>query len=606
MPRGVLEDTSMSKSIAVVTLALMLIPPNAACAQNSMHLGAASQTSARREQGAIQTPKFTPVEGADLKSKLDDAARRAKTEGQKPFWTAYAFDVRPGVAVDLGGIEFHGSMRSMGDTSVFIGTSNGVAVETPDLAVFVLREPGRGGDAVTRMEVYNLRRVREYSGYPVYWAGRAGNEESLNYLRAFAESNQRPALQERATLALALHDDARVPPLLKGLVSSSRNMQVRSTAVFWLGMAGGEVPYLAGLVRDDREDSDLRETAAHAIGASRDREALDTLQSLYATLKIKDVREAIIHAVADNENREAAYSFLLKVARSDPDGDARGQAVHRIGDGWGESAIDELMKIYAADSEEDVRQQVIHALADISGARAEGKLVEIARSDRSSDMRQQAIHRLGERGTESSFTELTRLFDGERDPEVKGQILHAFSEMNDPRAETKLLAAARNRGEHPEVRQRAIHWLGEREGDSPVDELMKIFQGEPSREVREQIIHALSEMKSKRAEEKLFEIARSADNEELRQAAIHRLGELVSERSFQMLGETVNSTGEKTEVQLEAVRAISERPTEQAVPLLIKVARTHPNAEVRKEAIRRLGESGDPRAVEFFREILPK
>jgi HEAT repeat protein len=595
----------MSKPLAVVTLAFMLLPPSAACANSSMHVDAASQGVARAEQGATQTPKFTPVEGADLKSKMDDAARRAKAAGQTSFWTAYAFDVRPGVAVDPGGIEFHGSMQTLGDTSVFIGTSNGVAVETPDLAVFILREPGRS-DTVARMEVYNLRRVREYSGYPVYWAGRAGNEESLNYLRAFAESSQKPALQERAALAIALHDDARVRPLLKGFVSSSRNMQVRSTAVFWLGRGGGEVPYLAGIVRDDKEDSDLRETAAHAIGASRDREALDTLQSLYATLKIGDVRQAIIHAVADNESREAAYAFLIKVAHSDPDRDARGQAVHRIGDRWGEAAIDELMKIYASERDEDVRQQVIHALADMSGARAEGKLVEIARSDSDSDMRQQAIHRLGERGTESSFVELTKLFESERDSEVKSQILHSFSEMKDPRAESRLLAVARDRGEHPEVRQQAIHWLGEREGDSSVDELMKIFQGEPSRDVREQIIHALSEMKSKRAEEKLFEIARTAGDEELRQSAIHRLGELVSERSFQMLGDTVNSSGEKTEVQLEAVRAISERPVEQSVPMLIKVARTHPNLEVRKEAIRKLGESGDPRAVEFFREILPK
>ena len=54
------------------------------------------------------------------------------------------------------------------------------------------------------------------------------------------------------------------------------------------------------------------------------------------------------------------------------------------------------------------------------------------------------------------------------------------------------------------------------------------------------------------------------------------------------------------------MHAISEKPLEQAVPLLIQVAKTHPNAEVRKEAIRCLGESGDPRAVEFFREVLSK
>jgi HEAT repeat protein len=54
------------------------------------------------------------------------------------------------------------------------------------------------------------------------------------------------------------------------------------------------------------------------------------------------------------------------------------------------------------------------------------------------------------------------------------------------------------------------------------------------------------------------------------------------------------------------VRAIGERRSDESVPLLIKIARTHPNQLVRKQAVRSLGETGDPRAVEFFREVLSK
>ena len=58
--------------------------------------------------------------------------------------------------------------------------------------------------------------------------------------------------------------------------------------------------------------------------------------------------------------------------------------------------------------------------------------------------------------------------------------------------------------------------------------------------------------------------------------------------------------------KVQAVRAISERRSEESVPILIKIARTHPNQAVRKQAIRSLGESGDPRAVDFFKEVLMK
>jgi HEAT repeat protein len=88
--------------------------------------------------------------------------------------------------------------------------------------------------------------------------------------------------------------------------------------------------------------------------------------------------------------------------------------------------------------------------------------------------------------------------------------------------------------------------------------------------------------------------------------AIHWIGERAGQRSLELLRDTVNGNDADTEVQRQAVHAISERPAEEAVPLLIKIARTHQNSEVRKMAIHWLGESGDPRAIEFFREVLSK
>jgi hypothetical protein len=52
--------------------------------------------------------------------------------------------------------------------------------------------------------------------------------------------------------------------------------------------------------------------------------------------------------------------------------------------------------------------------------------------------------------------------------------------------------------------------------------------------------------------------------------------------------------------------ALSQLPADQGVPLLIDVARTHRNAQVRKRAMFWLGQSKDPRAVKFFEEILLK
>ena len=155
------------------------------------------------------------------------------------------------------------------------------------------------------------------------------------------------------------------------------------------------------------------------------------------------------------------------------------------------------------------------------------------------------------------------------------------------------------------MRKTAIRALANR-GEAAVDDLLKLFDSEQSADVRRTVLQSLSDIKSTRVEDKLFEVARSNDAVDVRRQAIRLLGERVGKRSFDFLSQTAQSPTADAEVQVQAVRAISQRRSEESVPLLIKIAKTHQNQLVRKQAIRSLGESGDPRAVEFFREVLTK
>jgi HEAT repeat protein len=443
-------------------------------------IGTSGAVAAAADDLQTQSPtttvqSFTAVEGADLMARLEAAQTRARSK-QTPYWSAYTFDVRPGVAVDPAIREFNGSITTSGDTTVFVGTTpSGTTVETRSLAIFLLRDPS--SNQITRMEIYNLERKREYSGYPVYWLGRANNEESLNYLRAITAATPLDILSERAVLGIALHDDARVAGMLKNFVSTSPNQRIRSSSIYWLGQVGGEQTFLASLVRNETEDIKLRRSAAHAIGQSRERGAIALLQDLYKNVNNADVRRSVITAAGNSLDEQAAFAFLLGVAKNDADWESRRTAVRQLGNFQREDAADELMKIYTNDANVEVKREALRALAETKSPRVEDKLFEIARNDGTLDMRRQAIRLLGER---------------------------------------------------------------------------------------------------------------------------------VSKRSFEFLSATAQSTDANAEVQVQAVRSIAERKAEESVPLLIKIAKTHPNQLVRKQAIRSLGESGDPRAIEFFREVLAK
>ena len=134
-----------------------------------------------------QTRSFTPVEGASLKAKIDNAivSGRANAPGGR-FWVAYQFEARPGVAVDFEVVDDRGGVYFSNDGTSITSDSR---YETRELGLFLLFENQR--EQFTRAEVYNLKRTHEFSGYPVYWAGRVGNEESLNYLKSMIDSPAR-------------------------------------------------------------------------------------------------------------------------------------------------------------------------------------------------------------------------------------------------------------------------------------------------------------------------------------------------------------------------------------------------------------------------------
>jgi HEAT repeat protein len=521
---------------------LILAIVGIACAGGNHAAGVAAVAAAnddlQTQSSATTVQSFTPVEGADLMAKLEAAQARARTR-QMPYWSAYTFDVRPGVAVDPAIREFNGTMNTIGDTSVFVGTTaGGMTVETRNLAIFLLRDPS--SNQITRMEVFNLERKREYSGYPVYWLGRANNEESLNYLRAIAAASPLDMLSERAVLGIALHDDSRVGGMLKTFIGASPNQRIRSASIYWLGQVGGEQVFLASLVRSDAEDKKVRRAAAHAIGQSRDRGTVATLQGLYESVKDVEVRRSVISAAGNSVDEQPAFAFLLGIAKNDADWESRRTAVRQLGHFQRDDAADELLKIYTNDANVEVKRAALRSLAETKSPRAQARLLEVARTDT-----------------------------------------------------------------NPELRKTAIRVLSER-GEAAVDDLLKLFDSEQATDVKRAVLQSLSEIKSTRVEDKLFEVAKSSNVVDVQRQAIRLLGERATKRSFEFLSATAQSNDGNAEVQVQAVKAISERRSEESVPLLIKIARTHPNQLVRKQAIRSLGESGDPRAVDFFREVLTK
>jgi HEAT repeat protein len=349
-------------------------------------------------RNSVQRDGFIAVDGPDLKSKLDAAIKLGRSSSSATrFWTAYSFDVRPGVSVDAEVIGDDGSRTFVQSATVSIGAP----AETRNLGVFLLHE--QSSNIIARVEVYNLERRREYGGYPVYWLGRANNQESLSLLNGIIEPNQSTKTAEHSVMAVALHDDPRVAVMLKSAVQRSSLQRLRNSAVFWLGQIGGEQPFLVALVRNEQESVELRKQGAFAIGVSKDKDALNALENLYTSVTPREVRKQIIFAASVNESKDAAVTFLIKVASNDPDRELKKQALFWLGQKAGQRSLDALGSAIDSDPDTEVQKQAVFAISRRPKDEAVPILIRIAKTHAKAEVRKQAMFWLGQTGDERAL-----------------------------------------------------------------------------------------------------------------------------------------------------------------------------------------------------------
>jgi HEAT repeats len=104
----------------------------------------------------------------------------------------------------------------------------------------------------------------------------------------------------------------------------------------------------------------------------------------------------------------------------------------------------------------------------------------------------------------------------------------------------------------------------------------------------------------------LLRIAKNRDRDvDTRKNAVFWLGQAASDATAALNGLAEDEDGE-IEVRKQAVFAMSQRPNGEAVPALLAIARGKLDARIRRQAIFWLGQSGDPRAVAYFEDVLTK
>ncbi len=104
---------------------------------------------------------------------------------------------------------------------------------------------------------------------------------------------------------------------------------------------------------------------------------------------------------------------------------------------------------------------------------------------------------------------------------------------------------------------------------------------------------------------RLLDLTRNRDlPPKTRQSAIFWVAQAAGDKVVKTMGDIAADRSENREVRSSALFALSRRPADESVPALIRLSSDDRDPEIRREAMFWLGQSKDPRALEYFEKVL--
>jgi beta-lactamase regulating signal transducer with metallopeptidase domain/HEAT repeat protein len=150
------------------------------------------------------------------------------------------------------------------------------------------------------------------------------------------------------------------------------------------------------------------------------------------------------------------------------------------------------------------------------------------------------------------------------------------------------------------LREEALEWLARHPLPAALAALAAAARTDEDGEIREQAVAAIGEIALEAAADTLIDLSRSADRRSVRFTALDALGERREPRAVEALAAAaaVVDTASDSRLGRRAVRALGDsKQRTPAMAALLTVARDHPDATMRREAVAAIVDLDDERTI---------
>src|SRR4029079_5246119 len=165
------------------------------------------------------------------------------------------------------------------------------------------------------------------------------------------------------------------------------------------------------IVRNTQEGDEARQNAMSALGMSRSPATLPLLQNLYETQTSRELRRRALTGIARNDNRDAAATYLIRIAESERDIELRKSAIANLGRVAGEKSLSVLVSTLDSSPEFELQKQAVVAIGRRPKDEAIPILIRTARSHPRVEIRKRAVQALGHTGDERAVAFLRELLN---------------------------------------------------------------------------------------------------------------------------------------------------------------------------------------------------
>ena len=298
-----------------------------------------------------------------------------------------------------------------------------------------------------------------------------------------------------------------------------------------------------------------------------------------------------------------AKSAVTQGCPDDGEDDVRAAAINSFLHMNAEQAIPMLKQILAKRDEcsAKLREKAVFLVSQKRGGEVEEILLSSARNDPNSGVREQAVFWLSQVPSDRALGYLEEILKNTNDEKVADKAIFAISQHSSARASQMLRDYAMNQNAEFKLRDKAVFWLGQRQGNENTQFLKDLYTRERDAKLKDKIIFALSQQGGNGSW--LMNLA-TDENEtvEMRKKALFWAGQsrTTSLAELTALYDRMRSR----EMKDQLIFVYSQRREKEAVDKLMDIARKESDRELRKKAVFWLGQSKDPRAAEFLMQLI--